>query len=265
MQEGMPPQIMRDAVRRWREDVLVPEHRPPTLPATDRQRLLSELSPETVERNADQLPVLAAFQEFLDLERRRTRNRMLVLTGVFLVILIVASSAGLLVGFTFYRRSLSDVGGLRADLAETRHTGALADASNRVALARARVETGRLAASLDEHMAALQADRDEMALRVEGLGTNLALLHNTIARLESDNTGLRASLNDVATRWPALSNQLEAVVAELRAPPPVPLPVRLPPPARAAVPLKPSLVMAIIPGGDTRAVDWRIPYLAIQE
>ncbi len=87
--EIKPPQVLRERVRREHDAALAPRRAYGDLPADfDRTQLTELLKPETLRRNADSLPVLAAFQEFLEIERRRTRGRMLTLTLLILIKLI---------------------------------------------------------------------------------------------------------------------------------------------------------------------------------
>ena len=81
--ELKPPQVLRERVRREHDAALAPRSAFDGMPmAVDREQLAELLKPETLRRNANSLPVLAAFQEFLDVERRRTRGRMLALTAL---------------------------------------------------------------------------------------------------------------------------------------------------------------------------------------
>ncbi len=61
-----------------------------------------------IEKPPKSLPVLAAFQEFLDDERKRSRNRMLILSGFFLLILVSVVTCGTLVGMLVYKDMQAD-------------------------------------------------------------------------------------------------------------------------------------------------------------
>jgi len=61
-----------------------------------------------IEKPPKSLPVLAAFQEFLEDERKRSRNRMLILSGFFLLILVSVVTCGTLVGMLAYKDMQAD-------------------------------------------------------------------------------------------------------------------------------------------------------------
>ena len=63
------------------------------------------------------LPVLEAFQRFLDAERRRTRNRMMALTALFVLLLIIAGAVSVIVGTRLFRNTQKEIQGVQEHVA----------------------------------------------------------------------------------------------------------------------------------------------------
>jgi hypothetical protein len=68
----------------------------------------------------ENLPVLAAFQEFLELERRRTRNNIIALSLFFSFILFACILSAYFIGNALIRQMKTDLYGLESDVRSTR-------------------------------------------------------------------------------------------------------------------------------------------------
>lgn len=271
--EIKPPQVLREQVRREHDAALTPRTLLTGLPADiDRAQLAELLKPETLRRNADALPVLAAFQEFLDVERRRTRGRMLALTLLFVLVLVIGGGIAGILGITTYRKTnqqtqavQADLDALRAQMGINQQTfGTISNLAS---------HASRLESTWDRKLNDLASDQDGLNLQLAGLNTNLAGLHSTIAQLQNKNAQLHSRIERSASDWQALTGRVDRMMARLnRAPaqPPAAPPIhrtsepvaesdrtpRQPPPTPAR---HNSLVLAIIPQDEPRAVDWRLP------
>ncbi len=275
--EIKPPQVLREHVRREHDAALAPRSTFGNLPAdVDRSQLAELLKPETLRRNADSLPVLAAFQEFLDVERRRNRGRMLALTFMFLAILLAIGGIGGLLGWTTYRKAHAKTQVLQAGLTALREEvnasygtfGALSNIASRASV---------LEQTFDKEMAALAIEQDGLSVQLAGMNTNLAGLHTTLARLQTENAELNYRVEQSAAEWHMMTGQVDRIMALLAQARPT-APASQPPVERPdgdtlpgvvalspAPPPRESLVLAIIPKDEVRAVDWRIPLPITQE
>ncbi|MBT3294184.1 MAG: hypothetical protein HN919_07810 [Verrucomicrobia bacterium] len=270
-----PPQLLRDRVRREHTAALAPRPRAAETPIpVNRAELTELLKPDMLRRHAESLPVLAAFQEFLDVERRRARGRMLVLTSLFLIVLLAAGGAAALVGYSYYLKTSNQAATMQASLerlssrVEEDQGGALGALSSLQARAKIMEQT------FDSQMATFEVEQNGLSSLLSGMNTNLAGLHGTIARLQNANAQLHNQVERNAADWQAVTNRVEEILA-LLAPPvrlPTPEPVataRPPSPVPespgAAAPPRDSMVLAILPVGGKRAVDWRVSLPAIQE
>ncbi len=69
----------------------------------------------SLQRN-EPLPVLAAFNDFIKEEQRKSRNRIIVMGLFFTFIIIIIITAGLLIGTTYYNQVQADLRQTREDL-----------------------------------------------------------------------------------------------------------------------------------------------------
>ncbi len=280
VKEIKPPQILRETVRREHEAALAPRAAFGGLPTdVDRAQLAELLKPETLRRNADSLPVLAAFQEFLDVERHRTRGRMITLTFLFLIVLLAVGGAAGLLGLSYYRKTHALTRAVQAGLNELRSEvdasyGAFGVLSNMASRASVLEET------FDKEMAELATGQDGLSIQLAGMNTNLAGLHSTIARLQNENAQLGHRMEQNSAEWQMMTGQVDRIMVLLAQAQPATRPVRsfvdqeeeeeaadaTPAVARSpAPPVRESIVLAIIPKNEARAVDWRIPLPITQE
>jgi len=68
-------------------------------------------------RRRQSLPVLEAFQEFLDMERQRARRRLLMMTSFFIVLFVILGGATVVGGLLFYGAMADDLRNVRRDVA----------------------------------------------------------------------------------------------------------------------------------------------------
>ncbi len=275
--EIKPPQLMRERVRREHDAALAPRSTFGGLPAdVDGSQLAELLKPETLRRNADSLPVLAAFQEFLDVERRRSRRRMIAVTFFFLIVLLAIGGMGGLVGLTYYRKTHEQTQAVQAGLHALQSE---VDASRGAfgALSNIAFRATTLEETFDREMATLAMEQDGLSVQLEGMNTNLAGLHSTIARLRNENAQLNYRMEQNAAEWQMMTGQVDHIMVLLNqihspallttAPADHEPNVVVPPEvARSPAPrTRESIVLAIIPKDDVRAVDWRVPLPSTRE
>lgn len=67
--------------------------------------------------SAESLPVLKAFQEFIETERRHARRQVMVVTTFFLMLFVLVTGAGAFFGYVFFSQMNTDMAILRSELA----------------------------------------------------------------------------------------------------------------------------------------------------
>jgi hypothetical protein len=249
---SMPPKIVRKALLdRCREtDVQPSSERQPT---ASLRNMASQFGPAVLARHASSLPVLAAFQEFIEAERERARRRMVVLTAFFALLVIGLVAAGLIGGMLLFGKARQDFSVLQGDILAMRRETAATVVTARDTLARFAQDTQKIQADLGRGQDQLGALRQQLQAEKTDRGANVDQLRSTIDGLAGDNAALRKNLDGFLAGWPAVSNALDSAVrqiAQLRRPLPLPVPMSAEPG---------SLVLSIVPHGATHAVDWRLP------
>ena len=222
------------------------------------ERGLRRRGPAGMQIDPESLPVLAAFQDFLESERRRTRNRILALTALVVLVLLGFIGGGLLVGTVFFDQVAGDVEDVRDDVAR------LEDATGRwrTDAATALDDFGRKAEALRGE---LQTGQEKMtsfrtALTNETASTRgeLADVREFIQLLEPKNMDLTKDLTDLRLR---MADVMERVASGAAVPAPVEV-TRAPmlaAAAPAAEPLRGPIVLRIVPPGSDAPTEWRVP------
>ena len=255
----LPPKVVRKALLdRCRETEI--------LPATPGGRLSggaplpSRWDPATLARHAGSLPVLAAFQEFLEMERERTRKRFLAVTVLSALALLLVIGVGGAAAMFFYSRTKHDVRNLRSDVVALRAEASNSVATARQALAAFEQQTRRLGEDLLNGQAALGAVRQKVDAEKTARTADLDQMKRSMEGLARENASLKRGLEEMLATWPAVSNAIEVALLRIATPPP--REDRVPQPPRAVVQrpaAQDSFVMSIVPRNGGAAVDWRFP------
>jgi len=245
----------------------------------------------------ESLPVLETFRDFLELERRRARNRLVGLAMLFSFLFIVALLGG---GYVIHG-VLNRVGDAEASVTEVRVQLADERADARVATVELRADNAALKRKLDDDSAAIATSLAEARASVDTFvkqqGLDLETLNGQLAGVKTDNTELLSRYDAMLTSFTAATNQLaselarvDAAAAERIAAIPVRAPEAEPPPVRldrpspsptapeagssaASLPLappladeplvatatSPSIPLTITPQGTQQAIPWRVP------
>lgn len=231
-----------------------------------------------IEKPPKSLPVLAAFQEFLDDERKRSRNRMLILSGFFLIIIISVVTCGTLVGMLVYKDVQADYSRMQSDvlqLEKDANEGKLRLTKDLTYLKSSTEHTldtyaSRQKEAIGEAMAAARTEaqqhqervieqvRTEMAKTPADVEKALAGVKDVVQTLESENTKLKKEIEKLKSGLPTIDAKLQTAMARIQnlSGRPQLLPVEVPP--RAAMPVD-TVSFSIQPGNRTERFSWRLP------
>lgn len=199
------------------------------------------------------LPVLEAFQQFLEGERQKARRRMIVLASAFSLLILALITGGIVAGLLLADRTEAETQRVRRDLRSYRD------------------ETLRSQNEMATHMAHLTDDANEFRRKLEtsvrvpmlSRSNEMETLRGRVRALARENAQLDKELAAVRLQWPVVNTEIDTVrreVALLRS--------RMTKPAVATVvaDLEPkrvvysTLVVPIIPRGDNdRVIALRLP------
>ncbi len=245
-----------------------------------RLRQIEERRRAELQRSQESLPVLGAFQEFLDNERRKSQRRMTTLSVVFALVLVAVTGGG----YIAVRHLLGTMKGDFVDLKE--QAEAYADLSTEHSKT-TRVALSGLQSRLTEIRRSVKSDQHEFAgtqsnllNQVEDYEAHLAKLQKALLIVAARNTNMKKRLASMDARWPELNSELEALKKEVEAKSRAPLP----PPVRDrtsreadthAAPTLPaeepagagpqSVALVITPQGEKHGIRWRLPSPINQE
>jgi len=229
---------------------------------------------EALDAPPKSLPVLAAFQEFIEDERKRSQNRMLIISGFFLIILVSVIGTGLTIGTFVFRHMRDEVTEVRRNFTDLQKSSMESKASVDTSLARFQGQAEGLRYHMEKQDRAIDKTREDLTRREDEHGQKLAELRKVIESLESENTALKSGLTELKSNLPDLTeqvdtalSQLESELAAIRNQRPVTPATQVvvqvassgtPAQPRATRGIPESVIIPIVPRGETRAVDWRL-------
>ncbi len=172
----------------------------------------------------ESLPVLEAFQEFLDYERRRTRKNLLAVSLFFLLLILVILGAGGGIAYMFMRKMEDNVGSVESGLTELDESWQQDRQQIESSVAKALADAGRLKQNLEKERNTLQELENALASRSEGTDVQIRKLVQALLALNKKNNALRSDLANVRQKLEAASTTEESAiktepVATAQAPP----------------------------------------------
>jgi cell division protein FtsB len=231
---------------------------------------------EALDAPPKSLPVLAAFQEFIEDERKRSQNRMLILSGFFLVVLISVIGVVLTIGTFVFRHMREEVTDVRRNFGELQKDSMASKASVDSSLARFQGQADGLRYHMEKQDRQLDEAKKSLAQSEETHDKKLAELRRVIESLETENSVLKTGLTELKTDLPSITQQVDTALAELeselaairrlpKATTTTQVVVQVASASAAGAPRVAahgrgeSVVLPITPRGKNRIVDWRLP------
>lgn len=214
------------------------------------------------DRDGESLPVLEAFQKFLDVERRKTRRRIMAVSIVALILIAVAGGAAVVAGLLLAGRVKQDVTGMQEQVAAVRAEAR----SSRTEVENALVTFAARTESLRAEIASAQTSgAAEVTAKIGEYNGELEKLTATLQAIEEENRILKGDVVNMKTELPALSNDIRRAVQELLKGRQLAAPISSKPVAAVAKPVGDApmviqdLVVAVTPADSERTVPWCIP------
>ena len=203
--------------------------------------------------SAESLPVLNAFREFLEAERRRARRQVMAWGVVILLFVVGALAGGYVVARRFMDRVHTDLA-LAREQNEKVRTEAVAKIENVAQMA------GQLNAGIAEQRKVVEQGQHELKTRITTQSDDLKFLRESLQSLEVENALLQSTVQGLRSRpasqpsagapAPAEEDDETDVTLPATNAPALP-PMRIRPPAKESAPLEPA--------DDTPGLRWRLP------
>ncbi len=170
-----------------------------------------------LQKSPESLPVLEAFQEFLDSEQRRMRRRMVGLS-VFFTVIILLLIAGALAGAFFLidpmRNEVNNIQNAIASLEQNSNASSANTAST----------ITKLNEMIERERVALQNTTSKIETKVDTYSSNLTQIKDLITSLQSENKTLKTQLGSINRDLPDVTYKIAAIMNEIdkmRAAPPL--------------------------------------------
>lgn len=161
-----------------------------------------------LQKTPDSLPVLEAFQEFLDSEQRKMRRRMIGLSVFFTLIILLLVAGGIAGAFFFVNPMKNDVDGIRATIARLENDSNSSKESTESTIA-------KLNDMIKTERSNLQSATSEIETKVDGYSSNLTEVKDLIEKLQSENTTLKSQLGSINKDLPDVTYKIAAIMNEI--------------------------------------------------
>jgi hypothetical protein len=210
-------------------------------------------------RAGEPLSVLEQLRQFLEAERRRARNRMLIMGGAFVVIMALACVAGYFTIEHFRSQVSADLGRLGAAQAAARKEQA--DAANAIGNLATRTEL--LRSEMDAANQLRSTSREVMETQLVRQLESLQVVRKLLSEVQVENSSLAAQYRKMNDSWQTYTNDITSAIAKA---PVSASPAAEPPPLDFSfadgqhVPRDAnSISLAIVPAGHDQPISWRMP------
>ena len=152
-------------------------------------------------RIPDSLPVLQAFQEFLEVERSRTRNKLISLGFLFLLIVILVAGLSFFLTYSFYHRASRDIDDVRRTLGVTKGETLAANARLLDTVSAYTQQTDRVREAIDRDRASILQMQAAFTSRTDLAEQSLDNMRNSMSMMELQNAALRRNLEEALSLW----------------------------------------------------------------
>jgi len=193
--------------------------------------------PHGLQQTTEPLPVLQAFQEFLEAERRRTRRRMVALASFFILLIACIGAVIIFVGGAFMHRADEQMEDMEGDIYSLRRTALEAHTDARQAVASVDRAARGLRNELQRERQTLTESASLLTGEMGAYRSRLGKVDEVLEMLALENATMRSELDTMSARWLTAGRKEGA------------------PSARRGTA---SLAMKVAPQGG-RAVSWRLP------
>lgn len=158
-----------------------------------------------IDKSLNNLPILSAFQEFLDNERERTRKRLIVMSVSYLLALILILAVSFTGGMIMLKSLRKDFQNMQTELGRLQSLSlkAKTDAetlSERLSKETIKIRT-ELGSSADETAGKLQT-------RVTAYDEKLTIMEKQVQALMTENVILKENLTSLQAGWLGLTNRM---------------------------------------------------------
>lgn len=235
-----------------------------TRSSTPSVRSSSDLA-DMADVSADSLPVLQAFQEFIESERRHARRQVAIVTSFFLMLFLLVAGAGAFFGYVYFTQMNTEIAILRSELASA-GTSVRKDTAEMISSLAKRTE------SISDNIIGSDELIRKASLQISNTFSNaissrqaeLDQIRRTLKAIQEENQDLKDKLSSIAAAGPAAATGMSMADSGIKPAPSEDAadtkPVNSIPalPGKRPAMLKP-IEIAILAPNAKEPVKWRIP------
>lgn len=163
--------------------------------------------------NLSGMPVLGAFQKFLEVERRKTRVRMMALTALFVVILIAVGIAGGLVVYWMAGDVDQEVMSVKTQIDTVQAVSAKVQADSEARASAAARKASAIERELERERELRAKERVELETQVAHHKEKISALQESLQSVEGRNAKLSREFAAVQTALPQLTEDLDSLLS----------------------------------------------------
>lgn len=235
--------------------------------ATHAHALTARTQGELVQASGEDLPVLEAFQRFLDAEREQARRRMFIMAASFSAVLIVLVAAGIYYSLSMIRPVRQDFRTLNSNVHIAEKNRERSENRLSSVIDRLHQDGKTIKERLANDKQALAETRADIRIKTQTLEYQLTDTKKTLTELRQQNRQLREQIAEVKNDVPALALEMKTVLEKIKdsnTPQALPEPEVKSAIAEPKTPLmhRPStgaISMTILPAGSHEPIPWRLP------
>jgi hypothetical protein len=238
-----------------------PEKAPDTTADEDAIMALARRESSELAAQGESLPVLEAFQEFLEAERLRSRRRIIILSTAFSAVLLVVIVGGVFIGASMLRPIHDNYRNMQSDI--NAFDRATANSRKRIdgMLDRFGKQDRRLREELAKERQSSAETRQDLSQKSKQFENDVTRMQKLMGRLHAHNRELRKSIEEQNERIPSLVAEAErsmrepdtANVTDVAARPEAPYG------EGSGQGRRETLTLSIMPKGYDQSVAWRVP------
>lgn len=161
-----------------------------------------------IQKTPESLPVLEAFQEFLDSERKKMRKKMIGLSIFFTLMIIIISGVALLTGYMLLNPMKKNVSEMQAALDQIEASSASSQKNTELTISSFRE-------ILEKEKKVLTDTKADLETQVGSYDDGMEKMKEMVTTLQNENTDLKKDMGLIQSDLPSLSANLSAIMKEL--------------------------------------------------
>jgi hypothetical protein len=209
-----------------------------------------------IQKTSESLPVLEAFQEFLDNERERNQKRLMVFSLSYLFAFLILILSGLFAGMIAVKKLKGDFLNIRNEVARLQTMSIKSRTDTDTLAQRLTVEASRLREEFESGKFMSDDDKTKFLQQISGNDTKLTKMDELVKSLQKENAFLKDNMAAMNARLITITNEVATSLVQIDN---LRMRTEKNSAQAAASSERLSIVMSITPRGQKSDTEWRMP------